>query len=47
MEPANRNHYDILFRIVLVGEEGTGKSAIMSRYVDDNFPESHLPTIGK
>lgn len=38
--------YDYLFKIVVVGNSGVGKSALLNRYVDDTFSESHLATVG-
>lgn len=34
------------FKIVLVGESSVGKSSILTRFVDDEFNESLLSTIG-
>lgn len=42
----NNDEYDILAKIVLVGDSGVGKSSILYRYCDDNFTESSLLTIG-
>lgn len=38
--------YDFLFKVVLIGNSGVGKSALMTRYVDDNFSDSYKATIG-
>lgn len=37
---------DYLFKVLLVGNSGVGKSTIVERYVDDRFNEMHLATIG-
>ena len=34
------------FRLVLVGESSVGKSSILTRFVDDEFHDSLLSTIG-
>lgn len=38
--------YDYLFKIVIVGNSSVGKSALLQRFTDDKFTESHLTTIG-
>lgn len=38
--------YDHLFKILLVGNSGVGKSSVLLRYVDGNFEEDQLSTIG-
>lgn len=38
--------YDHLFKIVLIGDAGVGKSSILLRFTDDRFDEDHLSTIG-
>jgi Ras-related protein Rab-1A len=38
--------YDYLFKLLLVGNSGVGKSSILFRFTDDIFPESYAPTIG-
>ena len=38
--------YDYLFKLLLVGNSGVGKSRILFRFTDDIFPESYAPTIG-
>jgi len=42
----NYNLYDYLFKIVIVGDSGSGKSSILSRYVDEKFTHDHISTIG-
>jgi Ras-related protein Rab-1A len=38
--------YDFLFKLVIIGDSGVGKSCLLLRFADDYFPESYLPTIG-
>jgi small GTP-binding protein len=38
--------YSDIFKILLVGDSGTGKSSLMKRYCDDIFSESYISTIG-
>lgn len=39
--------YDILLRLLLIGDTGVGKTCLLCRYVTDEFVESHISTIGK
>jgi len=38
--------YDHLFKLVLIGDSGVGKSCILLRFADDSFTESYITTIG-
>lgn len=38
--------YDYLFKILVVGDSGVGKSCMLLRFADDIFTESHISTIG-
>lgn len=38
--------YDYLFKIIVIGDSGVGKSSILFRFVDDNFNDSFISTIG-
>lgn len=40
------NEYDYLFKILLIGDSGVGKSCMLLRFADDTFSESHISTIG-
>ncbi len=40
------NEYDYLFKILLIGDSGVGKSCLLMRFADDVFSESHISTIG-
>lgn len=37
---------DHLFKILLIGDSGVGKSALMWRYSDRVFNEPYIPTVG-
>ena len=37
---------DFLFKLVLIGDTGVGKSCILLRFADDAFTESYISTIG-
>ena len=38
--------YDYLFKYVIVGETGVGKSAFSERFVDNKFIYNYAPTLG-
>ena len=38
--------YDALYRVIIVGDSGTGKSSILIKLCDNKFRESYLATIG-
>ena len=37
---------DYLFKILIVGDSGVGKSNLLLRFVDNKFEPSHISTIG-
>ena len=39
-------HYDHIFKILLIGDAGVGKSSILLRFTDDAFEEHLASTIG-
>ncbi len=38
--------YDYLFKILIIGDSGVGKSAILLRFTEDTFSEHFISTIG-
>ncbi len=40
------NDYDYLFKILLIGNSGVGKSSLLLRFADDTFTGNFMPTIG-
>ncbi len=42
----NPGGYDYLFKILLVGDSGVGKSSLLLRFADDTFSENYILTIG-
>ena len=40
------DYYDHLFKIVLVGDAGVGKTHLLSRYIKGYLPANKLPTVG-
>ncbi|ODV92045.1 hypothetical protein CANCADRAFT_63438 [Tortispora caseinolytica NRRL Y-17796] len=43
---SNPRNYDILIKLLLVGNSGVGKSCLLLRFTDDSFTPSFITTIG-
>ena len=39
-------NYDYLLKLIVIGDSSVGKTCILLRFSDDQFPTSHMPTIG-
>jgi len=46
MAAGAKRDYDYLFKLVLIGDSGVGKSCLLLRFADDNFTDSYISTIG-
>merc|ERR1712196_667588 len=42
----NKSPYDLLIKLLLIGDSGVGKSCLLCRYSDDVFNSSFITTIG-
>ena len=42
----NDKGYHYLFKVILIGDSGTGKTSILNKYINGIFTEKHLCTIG-
>lgn len=42
----NSQSVDYIFKVILIGSQSVGKSALMARYIDQVFVDSYLSTVG-
>ena len=42
----DNNNYDLIFKLVLIGDSGVGKTNILSRYISNEFSFSTKSTVG-
>jgi Ras-related protein Rab-1A len=38
--------YDYLFKLLLIGDSGVGKSCLLLRFAEDTYTDSFIATIG-
>ena len=43
---ASEKEYDYLFKILLIGNSGVGKSSLLFRFSEDKWEKEFIPTIG-
>ena len=41
-----QTHFDALFKIIIIGDSGIGKSCILKRLIDEDFLDDHDVTVG-
>ena len=39
-------HHDALFKIIIIGDSGIGKSCVLKRLIEDDFKDDHDITVG-
>ena len=44
---ANKKKFDFNFKILMIGDNGVGKSDIINRYIKKNFIQIHPSSMGK
>lgn len=40
------NEYDWIFKLLIIGDSGVGKTNLLLRFCDEKFATSHLATMG-
>ncbi len=43
---SEQQEYDYLFKVLLIGDSGIGKSSLLLRFADDGYNEGYISTIG-
>jgi small GTP-binding protein len=42
----NRNDYDQMMRLLIIGNSSVGKTCLLRRFAEGNFSENFIPTVG-
>jgi GTPase SAR1 family protein len=42
-----KKSFDVLFKLLLIGDSGVGKTCVLFRFSDDAFNTTFISTIGK
>jgi len=45
-KPLLSSSYDLLIKLLIIGDSGVGKSCMLLRFVDDSYTSSFITTIG-
>ncbi|XP_053387970.1 uncharacterized protein LOC128551245 [Mercenaria mercenaria] len=43
---ADTKKYDYVFKVLIIGEVASGKTALLDRYAENSFTDAYIPTIG-
>ena len=43
---SNKKNFSYIFKFIIIGDTGVGKSCILLQFIDDRFRLKHEPTIG-
>ena len=43
---AKKPGYDHLLKLIIIGDSSVGKTCLLLQFSENNFPTSHMPTIG-
>eukprot|EP00357_Protocruzia_adherens_P000089 CAMPEP_0114976076 /NCGR_PEP_ID=MMETSP0216-20121206/2461_1 /TAXON_ID=223996 /ORGANISM="Protocruzia adherens, Strain Boccale" /LENGTH=203 /DNA_ID=CAMNT_0002336943 /DNA_START=44 /DNA_END=655 /DNA_ORIENTATION=+ len=46
MSAKSRTHYDMLVKLLIIGDSGVGKTCFLLRFADNQFTTNHIATIG-
>jgi small GTP-binding protein len=43
---SNKEPYDFIFKVIIIGDTGVGKTNMILRFSENNFKENYVATIG-
>ena len=46
VDPQIKKNFKYIYKVVLIGDSGVGKTFILERYVHNKIPSNSVPTIG-